>query len=218
MSGSKGLTAVLCAGLMVGVAGCTQSTNVASVTPTPVESATPSSSPSSTASATATPASMPSAAPSPSPTPAKLIITALTYHVGEATVAYAPVAAGASGGIPPYTWSVGGGALPPALALSKSGTLSGTPTTPGSYDFVILLQDSGGQAAGVARSITIVPYLTASFACGRICNAEVGCAGACADYLVQNGGVAPYRYQLASGFLPAGTSLGASLAGRFMAA
>jgi len=34
-------------------------------------------------------------------------------------------------------WSVIGGALPPGLTLSAGGLLSGAPTTPGAYTFLI---------------------------------------------------------------------------------
>ena len=49
----------------------------------------------------------------------------------------------ATGGFPPYTWSlnVNGGPLPPGLSISSNGTISGTPTTAGTYVFVIDLHD-----------------------------------------------------------------------------
>ncbi len=57
-----------------------------------------------------------------------------------------------------YAWSVTGGALPPGLTLSPTGTpvatLSGTPTMDGTYEPVITVTDSGGSAA--RQSYTIV--------------------------------------------------------------
>lgn len=41
-----------------------------------------------------------------------------------------------SGGIPPYTWSVTSGSLPPGLTLDPaSGVVSGIPTSLGTYSF-----------------------------------------------------------------------------------
>lgn len=48
----------------------------------------------------------------------------------------------ATGGIPPYVWSVAtGSTLPTGLTLSSGGVLSGTPTTAGSYSFSITVTD-----------------------------------------------------------------------------
>ena len=48
----------------------------------------------------------------------------------------------ASGGIPPYSWSVVSGALPGGLTLSASGVLSGTPAAAGNFNPVIQVADS----------------------------------------------------------------------------
>lgn len=48
----------------------------------------------------------------------------------------------ATGGLPPYTWSVSSGSLPPGLSLSSSGVISGTPTTAGTFNFTIQVTDS----------------------------------------------------------------------------
>lgn len=40
-----------------------------------------------------------------------------------------------------YTWTLVGGALPPGLALSSAGALSGTPTLPGTYSFQVQVRD-----------------------------------------------------------------------------
>jgi hypothetical protein len=46
----------------------------------------------------------------------------------------------ANGGTLPYTWSVAGGQLPAGLTLrDTTGVISGTPTTPGTSDFLIHL-------------------------------------------------------------------------------
>lgn len=48
----------------------------------------------------------------------------------------------ASGGSSPYEFSVTAGGLPPGLSLDKGGTISGTPTETGSYNFTVTATDS----------------------------------------------------------------------------
>jgi hypothetical protein len=51
----------------------------------------------------------------------------------------------ASGGASPFTWSETG-ALPPGLALSSAGQLTGTPVTAGTYAFTVTVADSSTPA------------------------------------------------------------------------
>jgi len=64
----------------------------------------------------------------------------------------------AIGGATPYTFALGG-SLPPGLSLNTStGTISGTPTTAGTYSFGVVLTDSSGPPAlssSICTSITI---------------------------------------------------------------
>lgn len=61
----------------------------------------------------------------------------------------------ASGGTAPYTWSIAGGALPPGLALSGGGAISGTPTAAGSYGFTVKATDSRSASASQTLNITV---------------------------------------------------------------
>lgn len=58
-----------------------------------------------------------------------------------------------SGGIPPYTWSVVSGSLPPGISLSPAGLLTGVPskvnTPPEQFLFMLEVQDSSKQATFV---------------------------------------------------------------------
>lgn len=51
----------------------------------------------------------------------------------------------ASDGRTPYRWSRISGSLPPGLALSSAGKLSGTPREPGRYDFTLRVRDNAGE-------------------------------------------------------------------------
>jgi hypothetical protein len=62
----------------------------------------------------------------------------------------------ASGGVQPYTWSVVAGALPPGLELPRrENTISGTPTTAGTFTFTVRVTDDLGAFAEKEFSITI---------------------------------------------------------------
>jgi Putative Ig domain len=62
----------------------------------------------------------------------------------------------ASGGVQPYTWSVVAGALPPGLALPKrENTISGTPTTAGTFTFTVRVTDDLGTFSEKEFSIAI---------------------------------------------------------------
>lgn len=49
----------------------------------------------------------------------------------------------ADGGISPYTWTLRSGQLPPGLSLQASpGRIMGTPTTAGTFTFVVRVTDT----------------------------------------------------------------------------
>jgi len=62
----------------------------------------------------------------------------------------------ASGGTGLYTFGVTSGALPPGLTLTANGTLSGTPTSAGSFMFTVTATDHGGAAGTGSRAYTLV--------------------------------------------------------------
>jgi hypothetical protein len=62
----------------------------------------------------------------------------------------------ADGGVPDYTWSLVGGALPPGLELQASpGRITGTPTTAGTFTFTVRVTDERGAFAERTFSITV---------------------------------------------------------------
>jgi hypothetical protein len=56
---------------------------------------------------------------------------------------------------PPFTWSLPSGGLPSGLTLSPDGTISGTPTQTGTFDFTLLMTDSLSRSVSWSYSITI---------------------------------------------------------------
>ncbi|MFO0724902.1 MAG: CARDB domain-containing protein [Myxococcota bacterium] len=55
----------------------------------------------------------------------------------------------ASGGVPPYTWTIESGSLPAGVTVNTSGHLGGTPTSVGTFRFVVKVRDAanGGLSA-----------------------------------------------------------------------
>ncbi len=122
----------------------------------------------------------------------------------------------ASGGIGPYTY-VRTGTLPPGVSFSGN-TVSGTPTTPGSFSFTITATDTGSTGTGspftVAQNYTInvaAPTIVVNPA--TLPNPAAGVAYS--QTLTASGGVAPYSLAVTSGSLPSGITLttGGALSG-----
>lgn len=62
----------------------------------------------------------------------------------------------ATGGVPPRTWAVTSGGLPPGLSLAAAtGTISGTPTAKGTYTFTAQVMDSTGTMASKVFSLAV---------------------------------------------------------------
>lgn len=63
----------------------------------------------------------------------------------------------ASGGVPPYTWTVVGGSLPSWATLTTAGTLTGTPpsTTGSPFSFTVQVADACAPAQTVTRAFTL---------------------------------------------------------------
>jgi hypothetical protein len=78
---------------------------------------------------------------------------------GEATLPYFTQLR-IAGGVAPASWSLVSGALPSGLALTGAGTISGTPSVPGKFNFTVQTTDSStpvAQTISKPLSITIAP-------------------------------------------------------------
>jgi hypothetical protein len=141
--------------------------------------------------------------------PPALSITSTAMANGFTGTAYASSIA-SSGGVPPLTWFVPPGTLPPGLELNtSSGLISGTPTTAGVYTFFPTVSDSAlppqhaASAAGVTISIIAVAPLqavTPPLPAGAVATGYTA-------NLVAKGGVTPYTWSITSGQLPSGLKL-----------
>jgi hypothetical protein len=62
----------------------------------------------------------------------------------------------ATGGAPPYVWSLAGGDLPEGVTLTPEGLLSGRPVKPGSFELTIKVEDSGHPAYTLNKELHVV--------------------------------------------------------------
>jgi hypothetical protein len=134
-----------------------------------------------------------------------LTITTATLPNGSVGTAYSQTLA-AAGGTGTITWSISAGALPTGLTLSAAGSLTGTPTAAGTFNFTLQVADSGSPArtATAPFTITVTAALTITTA-SPLPGATVGIAYNQA--LALAGGAAPFTWSIASGVLPAGIAL-----------
>ena len=63
----------------------------------------------------------------------------------------------ATGGVPPYNWSIVSGSLGTGLNLSTGGIISGTPVSAGTSVFVVRVTDSAGQSVSRTLAISVKP-------------------------------------------------------------
>ena len=83
-----------------------------------------------------------------------LAISTTSLTSGSVGVPYSALIS-ATGGVPPYTWTVTSGTLPAGLTLNTSGVISGTPTTQGSQTFTVQASDSQTTPATASASLTL---------------------------------------------------------------
>jgi hypothetical protein len=93
-----------------------------------------------------------------------------------------------------YSWSLSSGTLPPVLSISPSGAITGTPSTPGTYNFVVALSPIGKPGLTQPLSITINPMLGITAATLPVGNVNVAYSAT----LAGTGGAPPYTWSFTS--------------------
>ncbi|HTO92022.1 MAG TPA: putative Ig domain-containing protein, partial [Candidatus Sulfotelmatobacter sp.] len=113
----------------------------------------------------------------------------------------------ASGGAPPYVYSISAGALPSGLALDDStGVISGTPGAFGTFQFAVLATDVAGCSGNRAYTLVVssgcpaISILPASLPDGSLTVAY-------SQTLTASAGHAPYTFAVTAGALPGGLAL-----------
>jgi len=112
----------------------------------------------------------------------------------------------ATGGAPPYAWSITANGLPAGLSLSPTnGLISGTPTASGTTNFTVRCTANDGLYAQQVFTLTVThvpPTITTSSPL------PAGLAGvAYSAALAATGGATPYAWSITANGLPTGLSL-----------
>jgi len=100
-----------------------------------------------------------------------------------------------------FAWSVSTGALPAGITLSSAGSISGTPTAPGTFTFTVSVT-GGGQTATQSFTITVTAALTITTA--TLPNATVGTPY---SQTLTASGSGTFAWSVSTGALPAGITL-----------
>lgn len=124
---------------------------------------------------------------SPTSLPAAHVGTPYTQNVTIAT-----------GGTSPYAFAVVSGALPPGMNLTGTGLLSGTPTAPGTYTFLVEATDANFCTGKLGYILVVDPCLVISPT--TISSGVVGTPYSAT--LTASGGSAPITFSVTSGALP----------------
>ncbi len=150
-------------------------------------------------------------APDPAPAPAPLQITTTSpLPSGTLKVTYS-VTLAASGGTPPYTWSITSGALPAGLSLNTStGAITGTPTKAVTKSPTIRVTDSATPVVAKTTKVLSITVAASAPAPLQVTTTSLPSGTQKVAYsatLAASGGKPSYTWSVASGTLPAGLSL-----------
>ena len=147
--------------------------------------------------------------PPPPPPPPPVVVDSSAPLAGVLTNPYG-FYFNASGGSPPFSWTVTAGALPGGLTLAPDGTLSGTPTVVGTFSFTVKATDSA-QPAGTGSdpfSIKVDTPAPLVIEPGQMPPAGVHDTPYASGFaFTATGGYLPLRWTVTAGALPPGLTL-----------
>jgi hypothetical protein len=112
----------------------------------------------------------------------------------------------ATGGMPPYLWSMPAGSMPAGISLNpNTGLIAGTATAAGSFSFTLQVNDSALRASqkNLTLSVSGPPPEVLTDILPAIMRGVTF-----SFQLSVTGGTAPYRWAISSGSLPSGLALG----------
>ncbi len=148
-----------------------------------------------------------SAPPPPPPPPPPVVVDASPPPVGVVTNPYY-FYFNASGGSPPFTWTVTSGALPGGLTLAPDGTLSGTPTAIGPFAFSVRATDSAPKPGTGSQPFSVTIDAPAPLVIDPGQASPAGVHGTGYNFtFTATGGYLPLSWTVTAGALPPGLTL-----------
>ena len=108
----------------------------------------------------------------------------------------------AAGGEPPYTWTITG--LPAGLTPQSDGSITGRATELGVFRVAVSVTDAGRRLASTYLSLVVRAQPLVITTTSPLPDARVGAS--MSQAFAATGGVPPYRWGIASGAIPPGTS------------
>ncbi|MGH9732684.1 MAG: beta strand repeat-containing protein [Candidatus Acidiferrales bacterium] len=148
------------------------------------------------------------------PAPPLSILTTSLSNAAQGSPYNSPLTA--SGGVPPLTWAITAGGLPPGLSLNTTtGQISGIPTAQGTFSFTVKATDSAllppnQQPQTATQGLSLTVGAPGSLAIATTSLPQANTATLYSQQLRVTGGVGPFNWKLTGGILPSGLTLSSS--------